>query len=255
LNLSEISFLERVVPGKVQSPLWQEHISRYTFTLNYVANKIVLDVACGTGYGTELASEKADIVVGVDISREALAYAVNHRKNSNSEFVLADAHSLPFRGDAFDVVVSLETIEHLTRYRKFLKEIQYILKTNGELIMSTPNRRILAAKQKKPINPFHIKEFTSDELLQLLKVFSTKIQSYGQCPFTLKDFLFQSIDKYLPLYSKKLFKRLRKTTIEDSSIQAERMKPINPAYQVRKIWDVYPIYSPRFFVSIVKNEK
>ena len=92
VKVGENSFLERVTPDHASSGLWQEHISRYAFALSYVSNKIVLDVACGTGYGAELMSKTADLVVGVDVSRDALKFAMNnYGKSPTSAFVLADA--------------------------------------------------------------------------------------------------------------------------------------------------------------------
>lgn len=251
------SYLERVNPDKVRYALWQEHINRYTFALGAVSGKVVLDVACGTGYGSKLISKTASLVVGVDISRKALIYATNHyRKNPNTEFVLADANNLPFRDSAFEIVVSFETIEHLARYGNFLQEIKYILKMSGRLIVSTPNGKIYSSsRQAKPRNPFHFKEFGSDEFSQVLSIFSPKMQFYGQCPYTLKDLLFQILDKHLPLSLKFLFSKLNKTISESSVLQMDMAKTIDPKYHVRKIWDLYPIYCPRFFIVVVKNEK
>ena len=95
-----------------------------------------------------------------------------------------EAAKLPFEDDFFDVVVSFETIEHIIDYDKFVLEIKRVLKPGGQLILSTPNRlatKILAIK-----NPYHIKEFSPDELKTALKTFG-KIKFYGQRPLSRRS--------------------------------------------------------------------
>jgi ubiquinone/menaquinone biosynthesis C-methylase UbiE len=253
--MDKTSFLERVTLGKVDYALWQEHVSRYYFALNFVSQKVVLDVACGTGYGTELISKTADLVVGVDVSRDALTYAMNHYGKTHIGFVLADARNLPFQGSAFDTVVSFETIEHLIHPEVFLQEIRSILKLGGKLIVSTPNRKITTSIKGKPANPFHLNEFYADEFSQLLGIFSPKMQFYGQCKYTLKDQLFRILDTHLPASSKVLFKTFSRIALKPSTPQAKNIGTIDPVYRVKKIRNFYPICIPRFFVAVVDNEK
>jgi len=71
----------------------------------------VLDIACGTGYGTLILMERCHRVMGVDISKKSIRYAnKNYRVSNNIEFVQADIFN--FNNPA-DVVVSFETIEHV----------------------------------------------------------------------------------------------------------------------------------------------
>lgn len=254
--MDENSFLERLTPDNASYALWQEHINRYAFVLSYVSSKVVLDVACGNGYGTELISKTADLVVGVDVSRDALTYAMNHYgKTHNTEFVLADARNLPFQGSTFDTVVSFETIEHLVYPEVFLQEIRSILKLCGKLIVSTPNRKTTTSTKGKPANPFHLNEFYADEFSQLLGIFSSKMQFYGQCKYILKDQLFRILDTYLPPSSKVLFKTFSRIALKPSTPQAKNIGTIDPVYRVKKIRNFYPICIPRFFVAVVDNEK
>jgi len=48
------------------------HVARYTFAAQFTSDKLVCDVACGTGYGCFLLSRSATFVVGIDISEEAI---------------------------------------------------------------------------------------------------------------------------------------------------------------------------------------
>ena len=66
---------ERVVPGAVESDLWNEHVSRYRYAALFAVNKYVLDIGCGTGYGASMMASVARDVAGFDVSLEAVQYA------------------------------------------------------------------------------------------------------------------------------------------------------------------------------------
>jgi ubiquinone/menaquinone biosynthesis C-methylase UbiE len=185
---------ERVVPGKTPQTIYDEHIYRYIFAASLAENKVVLDVACGTGYGAGYMADKGSSkVVGVDISMEAAEYARERfSKDNKASFVCADAIRLPFVDDAFDIVVSFETVEHIRQYGKFLAECRRVLKKNGLLICSTPNRRIFSPRLAKPMNTFHVKEFWPEEFCRLLRRYFADINLYGQCDVKLSD---NSVDR------------------------------------------------------------
>lgn len=154
-----------MIPEHNQGDLvYGEHLVRYLFAAQFVRGKTVLDVACGSGYGTALlARHQAESVAGLDNSREAVEYAQQHYALPNVSFTLGNAEQLPFPDASFDVVVSFETIEHVREYEVFLQELKRVLKPTGLLILSTPNKDVYPAG-----NPFHIKEFRIPELEQLL---------------------------------------------------------------------------------------
>ena len=69
---------ERVVEGLTPRRIWLDHIERYKFSNQYVDGKIVLDISCGTGYGSKILYEAgAYKVIGIDISNEAINFAQN----------------------------------------------------------------------------------------------------------------------------------------------------------------------------------
>lgn len=250
----ERDFLERITPGKIDYALWQEHLGRYHFALNFISKKVVLDIACCTGYGTNLLSEKANVVVGVDISRDALMHAIEHYSDSpNVNFVLADAYHIPFRENAFEMAISFETIEHLTDYQNFLIEIKRLLASDGSFIVSTPNGALGSSLQGKPTNPYHVKEFDYSEFISLLSFFSTKMVIYGQCPRTLKSWSLQFLDNHLPSHIKVFLKKLRKKQTKQQIVQAENGNSLESAYCVKKVNHI--ISGPGFLVANVKNEK
>jgi SAM-dependent methyltransferase len=164
-KISEIP--ERLVPGTLAWDLYQvEHKQRYNWASEYCKDKRVLDVACGTAYGsTILAQTGAAQVVGVDISIEAVAG--NGKQPTCLTLANGDACNLPFDSDTFDVVVSFETIEHLPSPELLLAEISRVLKRGGFCICSSPNRDFRPSFGVKEVNPFHLSEMSYAEFNQL----------------------------------------------------------------------------------------
>ena len=164
---------ERVIPGEVDSDLWNEHFSRYAFAARLSGGKCVLDVGCGTGYGTAEFSRTAAKAVGLDISRDALDYARLHYPLENVRFLQASCTDMPFREGSFDLVVAFEVIEHLGDWRGFLIEVHRVLAAGGQCVISTPNKNYYTeSRGHAGANVYHGHEFTFDEFRQeLLSVF------------------------------------------------------------------------------------
>lgn len=141
------------------------HLARYQFACNYTHGKVVADIACGTGYGTELMAQKgaAKQCLGVDIAKEAIDYAEKYHNPSNTEFYCASADHTPFNDESLDVVASFETIEHLPDDVSLLSEFHRILKSNGQLIISTPNMWPLSMMDH------HTKEYDYQEFKRVLE--------------------------------------------------------------------------------------
>jgi len=161
---------------------YQEKANRYAFPARLVKGERVLDVACGSGYGSSyLVGKGAKLVIGLDILASAIGYARSNYSSDRLSFIRADARNLPFRRDTFDVVVSFETIEHLTDPQEFLSECQRVLNSDGLFICSTPNKRISSPYTEKPLNPFHVREFLPSEFCDLLCEYFAEVSLYGQC--------------------------------------------------------------------------
>lgn len=184
---------ERIVPGKTAEALFREHEERYVFAGQYASGKDVLDVACGTGVGTAfLFAAGARSVLGLDIDPDAIAFA--KAKYPECEFAQSDATALCLSNASVDVVVSFETLEHLRDHTKFLNECRRVLRPDGMLICSTPNRAI---SRWSAGNPFHVREFYPLEFEEVLKNIFSSVELFGQ-----KD------RAYLPYVAKKTLRRL-----------------------------------------------
>jgi ubiquinone/menaquinone biosynthesis C-methylase UbiE len=158
---------ERLVTDPLLGKGITEHLHRYAIAIDLVKDKIVLDLACGEGYGTNLLSKTARKVTGIDISKEAILHARKKYLRENIEFIEASAINLPLQDNSIDVVVSFETIEHLFEQESFLNEIKRVLKIEGILIISSPERENY--RKLDPENPFHVKELCKAELISLLE--------------------------------------------------------------------------------------
>jgi len=171
---------ERLVPGTLAWDLYQvEHKQRYEWALDYCQGKRVLDVACGTAYGsTILAQSGAAHVVGVDISVDAIPS--NGNRPARLALANGDACSLPFDDDSFEVVVSFETIEHLTSPEHLLREISRVLKSGGVCICSSPNRDFFPSSGRKETNPFHLSEMSYEEFDDLFAKYFEVSERFSQ---------------------------------------------------------------------------
>lgn len=164
-----------------ESRWWGEHIHRYQEALKYIEpGTVILDIACGTGFGTDiLASYSNGKVVGGDISAESIEECRRQWHKPNMEFRIVDGTCLEFSDNFFDVIVSFETIEHTTNYKKMLAEFSRVLKPGGCLILSTPNAAITSPGGVIG-NPYHTQEFRYEELKDLLAGYFASPQIYGQ---------------------------------------------------------------------------
>jgi ubiquinone/menaquinone biosynthesis C-methylase UbiE len=152
---------ERVIPGQVDTDLWNEHLARYLFAARLARHKRVLDIACGTGYGAHELAATAASVVGIDLATDAVHYAANHYAKPNLAFLQAAASRLPFTDHSFDLITAFEVIEHLHDWQLLLNEARRLLRPGGQFIVSTPNKLYYAqSRQQAGPNPYHAHEFT-----------------------------------------------------------------------------------------------
>jgi SAM-dependent methyltransferase len=163
------------------SELWGEHRSRYRFAIERedVRGKRVLDLACGAGFGLEMLRRAGARVSGAD--RDPVAVAEARRASAGAEVLLSDAAGLPFPGGTFDVVTSFETLEHVPDAAAMVREIARVLRPDGVLVLSTPNR-CFGPPELHTNNPFHVREFSGDELGDLLRERFANVRLHGQWP-------------------------------------------------------------------------
>lgn len=150
------------------------HLHRYGYALEYVKDKVVLDIACGEGYGTDILSGKASFVYGADISDEAIRHAQSKYNKQNIKFLKGYAHEIPLEDESVDVVVSFETIEHHDKHHEMISECKRVLKKDGILIISSPDKYYYSDSRNYK-NTFHVKELYQQEFYELIKACFTNL--------------------------------------------------------------------------------
>lgn len=168
----------------VQNESTIEHLHRYAIAMELVGGKTVLDIACGEGYGAALLSQKASHVTGMDIDQATIEKAKAKYRHNNLRFETANAEKIPAGDQQFDVVVSFETLEHVSNQPAMLLEIKRVLKPDGLLIISTPEKKNYSDKSGYQ-NPFHTKELYRAELEAMLRSCFSRLEIYSQAPLTV----------------------------------------------------------------------
>ncbi len=211
---------ERMVLGTSSKRVEQDHLARYEFAKKYVASKNVLDIACGSGYGSKMLSEAgATEVVGVDIDKEAIEYATKKYAGLGLQYICESAATVSFPKNHFDVIVSFETIEHLNDdiRSQYLEVIKNSLKTDGVIILSTPNKLITSPWSEKPLNPYHVLEYYKKDLEKELKQHGLSVNEWFGQRFVNKIFTYRFTYICVRIFEKITRKLLEIYDIADSA--------------------------------------
>lgn len=171
---------ERWIPGESPFQVEIDHLSRYRFASGYVADKSVLDIACGAGYGSKMLKEVgATLVHGVELDQDTLSFAHSYQ-TEGLEYRFGNICTFTSEIQ-YQVIVCLETIEHTANYQMALRNLYQLMTNGGLLVISTPHRARGQELSNKPDNPFHTQEFTTFELAEELNLAGFKVTGfYGQ---------------------------------------------------------------------------
>lgn len=114
-------------PSNWESGPTRAHLARYYLARGYVnKDDVVVDAAAGCGYGTELLSDVAKFVYGMDRNAAAIKHALKAHQRENNVFIVADIEMAEI--PECDVVVSIETLEHLEDPHAFAKQMMRVAK-------------------------------------------------------------------------------------------------------------------------------
>jgi GT2 family glycosyltransferase/2-polyprenyl-3-methyl-5-hydroxy-6-metoxy-1,4-benzoquinol methylase len=169
---------ERFVPA-VEGDIKLEHVHRYLAVRNMARGKRVLDIACGEGYGSKILAAEALSIVGVDVDEAAVRHAAATYTDANIRFLHGDIVAIPLQDASVDLVVSFETLEHLTDHRTMMLEIKRVLAPGGVLVVSSPDKREYSDLPNYR-NPYHRRELYLSEFRTLLAAHFAHHVLYGQ---------------------------------------------------------------------------
>lgn len=148
--------------------VFQRSILAYHYAAGLVSGD-VLEIGTGMGYGIEIIAPSATSYTTID---KSCAYDASLPENAR--FQQMEVPPISFADESFDYVISFQVIEHIKRDKDFVKEVSRVLRKGGKFIVSTPNAPMSLTR-----NPWHIREYTEQQLRDLLAADFSSIEAYG----------------------------------------------------------------------------
>ncbi len=149
---------------------WRNPVQRASLeALELGADDALLDVGCGTGAASRLASPVAKTVVGVDLSGRMIDEATSLAAGlDNVRFQRADADALPFADGAFTAVLCSNSFHHYPNPTRAVREMSRVLAAGGRIVIGDACSDLwttrLADLVLRRIEPGHVRLYRSEEL-------------------------------------------------------------------------------------------
>ena len=167
--MAKINTAERVSREASDNFVFQRSLLAYHAAAERIAGD-VLEIGTGAGYGIEVVAPHARRFVTLDKHRPANELLAR----PDVEFRQAVVPPIEFPEASFDCVISFQVIEHIRDDRQFVREIHRVLRPGGRFIVTTPNAPMSLTR-----NPWHVREYTAEELRQLLGSCFPGIEALG----------------------------------------------------------------------------
>jgi 2-polyprenyl-3-methyl-5-hydroxy-6-metoxy-1,4-benzoquinol methylase len=183
--------------------LWNPTRYMYTFIKNYCIEMVksnpqypkfiwkpnIIDIGCGSGVGTNILSQEANFVWGIDKNKKSIDFAKEaFTREKNGIYYLAQEtfDHIDLITDTrdmmkFDVVVMIEVIEHIADCTGFLQTVIRKFDNGGdtEYFISTPNRNNDSISKDRPKNVYHVREWRSEEFYEMLSKLFKEVKFYN----------------------------------------------------------------------------
>jgi 2-polyprenyl-3-methyl-5-hydroxy-6-metoxy-1,4-benzoquinol methylase len=182
VQTERLSVPANVTAARRASPWWGVHAARYLYASKHALDGPLLDIACGTGYGALFLGADR-LLVGADVDADAVRSAAATARDARlgqSLWTVANGTELPFGDRAFATITSFETLEHVEQRTAFVRELARVVRADGLLMLSTPNAYYTRPVDGIPKNPFHLHEYTPEELTTELTRHFTSVELLGQ---------------------------------------------------------------------------
>ena len=139
------------------------------------ADDVVLDIACGDGYGSRYLSDHVKHITGGDLELRVVEGAIERNKDkANVAFSNEDVTKMSFADNSFDAVISMETVEHVDDHA-YIAEIARVIKPNGRFVLSTPQNSL----GHIPVNAEHVREYSLDAITELCSKYFDIVEVIG----------------------------------------------------------------------------
>jgi len=153
------------------NPIHQRLLKAYYIAKDHVKGNL-LEIGCGEGRGVALLSDLVDGYTGIDKINEVIkSLSTAYPK---AIFLQSVIPPLSFADASFDSVISFQVIEHIKDDDRYLGEIARVLKPGGVALITTPNIKMSLSR-----NPWHIREYTAQELADLCQPYFSKVELLG----------------------------------------------------------------------------
>jgi 2-polyprenyl-3-methyl-5-hydroxy-6-metoxy-1,4-benzoquinol methylase len=157
--------------------------ARYDLPLEVISSHVDLpmscglDIGCGDGAFLHALQQEGGTAVGADLSRQGLALYRDRAGADSLPVVRASAHDLPFKPESFDYATMIDVVEHVPDGQDTLCEISAILTEGGVCVVTTPEARAGEMESE-----YHVREYTADELSDVLAAAFDDVTVYGYGP-------------------------------------------------------------------------
>ena len=173
--------------------------------------RTILDVGCGPMFiSYALVSNATSEYIGVDIMHadrlKKYRDAMRNIGVKTLEVVRASAEQLPFRGNTFDLSLSLDVLEHLSKPREVIMGIYKVTKNGGKVVISLPLENLF---QRLARVGFRLMKIMGDPILKKAKQvpitrtpeyhYVGDIKSYGDMVRVLKEQFSPLQTEYTPI--------------------------------------------------------
>jgi len=185
LNPFEFLIVNNPIRRFIQS---QIEVKGFLGVKDYVKNGKVLEIGCGSGYGTKLISKyfQPKEIYGIDMDDKMIRLA-KRNKIPNAIFDVGDVTNLKFNNNSFDGIFIFLVLHHVPNWMRAVDEIYRVLKKGGQVFIedasletySTPFGKVIKALTDHPYNSMYKFKELFDYFDKLgFKITKKKIYTY-----------------------------------------------------------------------------
>jgi 2-polyprenyl-3-methyl-5-hydroxy-6-metoxy-1,4-benzoquinol methylase len=154
------------------SPLHHRLLSADVVSRKYIKGD-VLELGCGEGRGIDIILKESKSFTAIDKIKDVIEKL--SLKYRDSSFISSNFPPISeIEDNSFDTVISFQVIEHVKDDSQYISEIERILRPGGVALITTPNIKMTLTR-----NPWHVREYTSEELNNLCRRYFSQLDVLG----------------------------------------------------------------------------